>query len=319
MKQNLKIEPTLLPAFSAFECVARHASFTRAAAELGVSASALSQSVRTLEQRLGVRLLTRTTRSVSLTDEGERFYDGVRIGLDEFSAALEGVAASRGRASGTLRINMPRPAYRVLIAPHLAGFSVRHPDVKLEFALDDGFADIVAGRFDAGMRMSEAIEADMVAVRLGGPNRMITVAAPDYLARRPAPLSVDDLGRHECVSYRFASSGRTMRWMFQREGRPLEVEVDARYIVNDAEVEIDLARRGLAMVQTLESLVSDDLAQGRLCAVLSEHATPMSAIHLYFPSRAQMPQRLRVFIDYFQQANEPAVPETASRLTASVG
>lgn len=304
MKQNLKIEPALLPAFSAFECVARHASFTRAAAELGVSASALSQTLRTLEQRLGVRLLTRTTRSVSLTDEGERFYDGVRVGLDEFAAALEGLAQSQGRATGTLRINMPRPAYKVLIATHLAGFAVRHPDVKLEFALDDGLADIVAERFDAGMRMSDTIEADMVAVPIGGPNRMITVAAPDYLTQRPPPRSVEDLGRHECVRYRFASSGRTMRWIFQRDGRPLEVEVDGRYIVNDADAEIDLARRGLAMVQTLESLVADDLADGRLKAVLGEYAMPMSAIHLYFPSRAQMPQRLRVFIDYFQQANE---------------
>ncbi len=304
MKQNLKIEPALLPAFSAFECVARHASFTRAAAELGVSASALSQTLRTLEQRLGVRLLTRTTRSVSLTDEGERFYDGVRVGLDEFAAALEGLAQSQGRATGTLRINMPRPAYKVLIAPHLAGFAVRHPDVKLEFALDDGLADIVAERFDAGMRMSDTIEADMVAVPIGGPNRMITVAAPDYLTQRPPPRSVEDLGRHECVRYRFDSSGRTMRWIFQRDGRPLEVEVDGRYIVNDADAEIDLARRGLAMVQTLESLVADDLADGRLKAVLGEYAMPMSAIHLYFPSRAQMPQRLRVFIDYFQQANE---------------
>ena len=305
MKPNFKIDPALLPAFSAFECVARHASFTRAAAELGVSASALSQSVRTLEQRLGVRLLTRTTRSVSLTEEGERLYDGVRVGLDEFGAALESLAQSRGRATGTLRINMPRPAYRTLIAPHLPGFAVRHPEVQLEFALDDGLADIVADRFDAGMRMSDIIEADMVAVRIGGPNRMITVAAPDYLAQRPAPRSMDDLVRHECVRYRFASSGRTMRWIFQRDGRPLEVEVDGRYIVNDADAEVDLARRGLGLVQTLESLVADDLADGRLQAVLGEYARPMSPIHLYFPSRAQMPERLRVFIDYFQQANEP--------------
>lgn len=308
MKQNLKIEPALLPAFSAFECVARHASFTRAAAELGVSASALSQTVRTLEQRLGVRLLTRTTRSVSLTEEGERFYDGVRVGLDEFAAALEGLAVSQGRATGTLRINMPRPAYKVLIAPHLAGFAVRHPDVRLEFALDDGLADIVAERFDAGMRMSDTIEADMVAVRIGGPNQMITVAAPDYLAQRSPPRSVNDLGRHECVRYRFSSSGRTMRWLFQRDGRPLEVEVDGRYIVNDADAEVDLARRGLALVQTLRSLVANDLADGRLIEVLAEFSVPMSPIHIYFPSRAQMPERLRVFIDYFQAANETERP-----------
>ncbi|WP_374340287.1 LysR family transcriptional regulator [Methyloversatilis sp.] len=309
MKPDFKINPQLLPALAAFECVARHGSFTRAAAEAGVSASALSQSVRTLEQRLGVRLLTRTTRRVSPTDEGLRLCEGVRVGLDEFTAALESLAQSQGRATGTLRINMPRPAYRVLIAPHLAGFAVRHPDVQLELALDDGLADIVAERFDAGMRMSETIEADMVAVRMGGPNRMITVAAPDYLAQRPPPVSVDDLGRHECVRYRYASSGRTMRWIFQRDGRPLEVEVDGRFIVNDADAEIDLARRGLGMVQTLESLVAADLADGRLRPVLADCAMPMSAIHLYFPSRAQMPERLRVFIDYFQQANE----ETAVR------
>lgn len=305
MKQDLKIDAAILPALAAFECVARYCSFSRAAAELGVSASALSQSVRGLEQRLGVRLLARTTRRVALTEEGERFYDGVRVGLDELARALESLVQSQGRATGTVRINLPRPAYALLIAPHLASFAVRHPDVALEFALDDGLADIVAGRFDAGMRLSESIEADMVAVRIGGLQRMITVAAPDYLVRRPPPQTPADLPAHECVRYRYQSSGRTARWTFQRDGRALEVEVGGRFIVNDAEAEIDLARRGFGLAQTLESLVADDLASGRLVHVLEDWAMPLSAIHLYFPSRAQMPARLRVFIDHFQAANEP--------------
>lgn len=294
----------MLPALTAFECVARHASFSRAAAEMGVSASALSQSVGGLEQRLGVRLLTRTTRRVALTEEGERFYDGVRVGLEELGSALETLAQARGRATGTVRINMPRVAYGLLIAPHLAGFAVRHPDVGLEFALDDGLADIVAGRFDAGMRLGESIEADMVAVRFGHAQYMITVGAPDYLVRRPAPRTPEDLAAHECVRYRYLSSGRNARWMFQRDGRTLEVEVGGRFIVNDAEVEIDLVKRGFGLAQTLESLVTDELADGRLVRVLEDCAMPLSAFQLYFPSRAQMPARLRVFIDHFQAANE---------------
>jgi len=304
MKTDFKIDSAMLPALTAFECVARHSSFSRAAAELGVSASALSQSLRGLEQRLGVRLLTRTTRRVAMTDEGERFYDGVRVGLDELGRALESLAQSREHVSGTVRINMPRVAYQLLIAPHLAAFAVRHPDVGLEFALDDGLADIVADRFDAGMRLGESIEADMVAVRIGGEQRMITVGAPDYLVRRLPPAVPEDLAAHECVRYRYLSSGRTARWMFRRDGRTLEVDVGGRFIVNDAEAEIDLARRGFGLVQTLQSLVEDDLASGRLVQVLADCAMPLSAMHLYFPSRAQMPARLRVFIDHFQAANE---------------
>ncbi len=294
----------MLPALTAFECVARHTSFSRAAAEMGLSASALSQSVSGLEQRLGVRLLTRTTRRVALTEEGERFYDGVRVGLQELGSALEALAQARGQATGTVRINMPRVAYGLLIAPHLAGFAVRHPEVGLEFALDDGLADIVAARFDAGMRLGESIEADMVAVRIGNAQRMITVVAPDYLVRRPAPRAPEDLAAHECVRYRYLSSGRTARWMFQRDGRTLEVEVGGRFIINDFEVEIDLVKRGFGLAQTLESLVTDELADGRLVRVLEDCAMPLSAFHLYFPSRAQMPARLRVFIDHFQAANE---------------
>ena len=294
----------MLPALTAFECVARHTSFSRAAAEMGLSASALSQSVSGLEQRLGVRLLTRTTRRVALTEEGERFYDGVRVGLQEMGSALEALAQARGQATGTVRINMPRVAYGLLIAPHLAGFAVRHPEVGLEFALDDGLADIVAARFDAGMRLGESIEADMVAVRIGNAQRMITVVAPDYLVRRPAPRAPEDLAAHECVRYRYLSSGRTARWMFQRDGRTLEVEVGGRFIINDFEVEIDLVKRGFGLAQTLESLVTDELADGRLVRVLEDCAMPLSAFHLYFPSRAQMPARLRVFIDHFQAANE---------------
>jgi DNA-binding transcriptional LysR family regulator len=304
MKPDLKIDAAMLPALTAFECVARHTSFSRAAAEMGLSASALSQSVSGLEQRLGVRLLTRTTRRVALTEEGERFYDGVRVGLQELGSALEALAQARGQATGTVRINMPRVAYGLLIAPHLAGFAVRHPEVGLEFALDDGLADIVAARFDAGMRLGESIEADMVAVRIGNAQRMITVVAPDYLVRRPAPRTPEDLAAHECVRYRYQSSGRTARWMFQRDGRTLEVEVGGRFIVNDAGVEIDLVKRGFGLAQTLESLVTDELADGRLVRVLEDCAMPLSAFQLYFPSRAQMPARLRVFIDHFQAANE---------------
>ncbi|WP_186300295.1 LysR family transcriptional regulator [Denitromonas ohlonensis] len=297
---SLKLNPTLLPALVAFECVARHASFSRAAEELGVSASALSQSVRSLERRLNVRLLARTTRRVGLTEEGAAMLDGVREGLAQLGGALDTVEHSRSQPAGMVRITLPRMAFARFFLPRLAEFSARYPEVGVEFALDDHLVDLVAEGFDVGVRMGEQIAADMVALPLGRVTRLVTVAAPAYFAQRPVPDSPDALAGHECSRYRYATSGRLSRWLFQRDGQPLEVDVSGRYIINDLAAEIDLARSGQALVQTVESMVAEDLRSGRLVPVLDAYALPLGSLYLYFPSRVNMPPRLRVFIDHFK-------------------
>lgn len=305
MKPYLTIDPALLPALAAFECIARHASFSRAAAEMGLSTSALSQSMRALEQRLGVRLLARTTRRVGLTEEGSRMLDGVRRGLDTLGSAINALDDHRDRPTGRVRITLPRMAFARLFAEHIPGFAERYPEIGLEFALDDGLSDIVAAGFDAGVRFAGNIEADMIAVPIGQPERLITVATPAYLARHPAPQTLEDLAQHDCSRFRYPTSGRLSRWYFQRDGESIEVEVDGRFIVNDVDAELHLVRRDLVLAQVVESMVVDDLRDGRLRSVLDEHAPSLNRAHLYFPSRAQMPARLRVFIDHFQQANAP--------------
>lgn len=297
------IEPALLPALAAFECVARHASFSRAAAEMGLSASALSQSLRGLESRLGVRLLARTTRHVGLTEEGARLLDGVRRGLGEFGGALATLDQAREQPTGTVRITMPRVAYAQYFAPHVEAFAALYPAVGIEFSLDDKLADLVADRFDVGLRPGEQIAGDMVAIPFGRAQRLIVAAAPAYFERHPVPRQPEDLAAHDCIRYRYATSGRLARWSFRRDGRELEVEVNGRFTINDLEAELDLLRRGLGISQVLESMVLDDLREGRLRAVLDDYAWPMPVAHLYFPSRAQMPPRLRVFIDHFRSAN----------------
>lgn len=297
---SLKLDPALLPALAAFECVARHASFSRAAEEMGVSASALSQSVRSLERRLDVRLLARTTRRVGLTEEGAAMLDGVRAGLAQLGGAVDTVEHSRSQPAGTVRITLPRMAFARFFLPRLADFSARYPEVGVEFALDDHLVDLVAEGFDVGVRMGEQIAADMVALPLGPVTRLVTVAAPAYFAQRPMPDSPEALAGHECSRYRYASSGRLSRWQFQRDGQPLEVDVSGRFILNDLAAEIDLARRGLALVQTVESLVAEDLDSGRLVPVLDAYAVSLGSLYLYFPSRVHMPPRLRVFIDHFK-------------------
>lgn len=301
---SLKIDPALLPALVAFECVARHASFSRAAEEMGLSASALSQSLRALERRLGVGLLARTTRRVGLTDEGAAVLEGIRKGLTQLGGALETIEHSRSRPTGTVRVTLPRMAFARFFLPRLKDFAARYPDVGVEFALDDHMVDLVADGFDVGVRMGEQIAADMVALPLGSPERLVTVGAPAYFDRHPPPETPAALEGHECSRYRFASSGRVSRWLFQRDGHPLEVDVEGRFIINDLHAEIDLARNGLALIQTIESLVSADLREGRLMAVLEPYAVSLGAVYLYYPSGAPIPPRVRVFLDHFR-AGEP--------------
>ncbi|RYZ00724.1 MAG: LysR family transcriptional regulator, partial [Comamonadaceae bacterium] len=237
------MSPELLPAIAAFARVAHHASFTRAAAELGVSPSALSQTLRTLERRLGVRLLDRTTRRVGVTEIGERFLRDAAPALAALGAAIDGVADSRERPAGLLRLNLSRTAADLLLLPHLGDFLTLYPDITLEVTCDNTLIDLVAGGFDTGIRFGESLAQDVIAVPVGGPQRAVAFAAPSYLAGRTAPATPADLREHRCINARFPT-GTLYAWEFADNGRIFEVETSGPLISNDGDVMLAAARAG---------------------------------------------------------------------------
>lgn len=303
MKQNLKIDPAQLPALLAFERVARHGNFSKAADEMGVSPSALSQTIRNLEARTGIHLLNRTTRRVNVTEAGMRLLSGVTPGLAQIEAALIDLEDLREQPVGTLRINLPRLAYRIIIAPHLAEFMAAYPDLHVEFRLDEGLSDIVGEGFDAGIRFGECVARDMVASKIGGNRRIAVAATPEYLDRHGRPQVPEDLFAHNCLRYRFISSGRLYAWEFTRDGREFEIGLEGRLVYNDIYDMVDAARLGLGIVHITEDVIAADLASGVLERVLDDWCTPFDGFFMYYPNRAWMPRKLRVFIDWFQQAN----------------
>jgi DNA-binding transcriptional LysR family regulator len=290
----------LLPAIAAFARVAHYASFTRAAAELGVSPSALSQSVRMLERRLGVRLLERTTRRVGVTEIGRRFLDDASTGLEAITKAVASVDESRDRPAGLLRLNLPRGVADILIMPHLAAFTAQYPDVVVEFHCDNTFLDLVDGGFDAGFRLGESLARDVVAVPIGNPQRLATFAAPAYIERHGVPDTPADLLNHRCVAVRLAKDRTVLRWDFEEGGNLIEVEVNATTISNDGELLVAAARAGVGIGCHFEHLVRDELASGVLVPVLRDYWPTFGAFHLYYPSRMHVPRKLRVFIDFLR-------------------
>ena len=289
-----------LPAVAAFACVARHGSFTRAAAELGVSTSALSQAVRALEAQLGVRLLARTTRRVGLTEHGGRFLQRVAPGLQQIDAAFADLDFLRDRPAGTLRINLAAVAAEQLVCPHLPDFLARYPEVTVELYADRTLADIVEGQFDAGIRLGECLQRDMVALPLGPMQRQAIVATPAYLARRGVPATPDALTGHDCIRWR-RSDGRIQPWEFTRGGRDFQVEVDGRLVVNDTVMGLDALRRGTGLGQVFAWQVRGDIAAGRLQSVLEDWQAPFPGWFVYYPAREHMAPKLRVFIDFMRE------------------
>lgn len=288
-----------LPAVVAFARVAHHASFTRAASELEVSTSALSQTVRALEARLGVRLLNRTTRRVGLTEQGERFLEQIAPGLQQIDAAFQDLDFLRDRPAGHLRINLPRIAADQLVMPRLPAFLARYPEVQVELFIDPSLADLVAGGFDAGIRLGECLARDMIALPIGPLQRQVIVATPGYFRSHGQPRLPSELVGHECIRYR-RSSGRLMLWEFTRDGRDFEVEVDGRLIANDSEVALRMAREGLGLVQVFESQAAADLAAGTLLRVLDDWQQPFPGFHIYYPAREHLPPKLRVFVEHLR-------------------
>ena len=282
----------------AFAAVVERSSFARAAEHLGLSPSALSQTIRQLESRLGARLLNRTTRSVAPTATGDQLYTRVAPLFKALADAVAQAGAAAGQMSGTLRINTLAMAARQIIAPRLGRFHQAHPEVTLDIVADDGLSDIVAGRFDAGIRVGERLQKDMIAVRLTPDVKMIAVASPDYLARRGRPQAPVDLQSHACINWRLQTDGQPYHWEFEKNGQRLEIAASGPVVTNQSDIGIAAALQGLGIAYAFDrELVDECLAQGRLVPVLADWSITRPGLFLYFSNRQHQSAMLGAFID----------------------
>lgn len=282
---------------AALVAVARERSFTKAAAKLAVSQSALSQTICQLETRLGIRLLTRTTRSVGLTEAGERLLRTVAPRLQEIEAELASVSELGEKPSGTIRITAGDHAIRSVLWPKLERFLPRYPDIRVELAIDYGLTDIVAERYDAGVRWGEQVARDMVAVRIGPDIRFAVVGTGSYFARRPPPQTPQDLVAHSCINLRLPTYGGLYAWEFERDGREMKVRVEGQLVFNGIFQVLDAALAGFGLAYVPEDLARPHLARGRLRRVLEEWCPPWSGYHLYYPSRRQTSAAFALLVD----------------------
>lgn len=280
-----------------FAEVARQRSFTRAAAELRLSTSALSQAVKGLEARLGLRLLQRTSRSVSLTTAGEELLGTLAPALEDIGTALTNLGRKRDAAAGTVRITTVRHAFETVIRPVLPGLSATNPDLIIEVLIDYGLRDIVAERLDAGIRLGEMIEKDMIAARVGPDLRMAVTASPAYLAQRPAPQTPHDLYQHRCINYRLISSGAIYAWEFKKNGRALNVKVDGLLTFNEPELMLEAALDGLGIAYIFEEQIEAHVAAGRLVHLLKDWTPAFPGFLCYYPSRRQQTPALSALLD----------------------
>lgn len=271
----------------AFLAVARDRSFTRAAAKLGVSQSALSHTIRGLEARLGLRLLARTTRSVAPTEAGERLLRALGPRFDEIEAELAELSELRDKPAGTIRITSGEHAAEAILWPALAKLLPRYPDIKVELNIDYGLTDIVAERYDAGVRLGEQVAKDMIAVRIGPDFRMAVVGAPSYFARRPKPKNPQDLTAHDCINIRLPTYGSIYAWEFEKRRRALKVRVEGQLVFNNIALRVNAALAGLGLAYLSEDQVQEHVVEGRLVRVLGDWCPPFSGYHLYYPSRRQ--------------------------------
>jgi DNA-binding transcriptional LysR family regulator len=271
-------------------------SFTRAAAGLGLSTSALSYQIKRLEHRLNVRLLQRNSRSVATTEAGERLLQTLAPALEDIGDALDDLGRRRDSVSGTVRITATRQAYEAVIRPVLAEFGASHPQATIEMLIDYEFRDIIADRLDAGIRIGEKLEQDMIGLRVGPDLRMAVVASPSYLAARSAPKAPQDLGQHRCITYRMTADGSLIAWEFERAKRSIEVKVKGPLTVNEPELAVDAALDGLGLAYVFEDRVAPFLSDGRLVRVLSDWTPSFPGFFLYYPSRRHVPPTLAALI-----------------------
>jgi DNA-binding transcriptional LysR family regulator len=281
----------------AFIAVARERSFTRAAAKLGVSQSALSHTIRAIEERIGLRLLTRTTRSVSPTEAGERLLLTAGPRVEEIEAELEALSALRDKPAGTIRITSAEHAVDTILWPRLAELLPRYPDIKVEIVIDYGLTDIVAQRYDAGVRLGEQVAKGMIAVRIAPDMRIAVVGAPAYFARRPPPKRPQDLIGHDCINLRLPTYGGLYAWEFEKAGRELKVRVDGQLVFNRLAQLVNAALAGFGLAYVPDDMAQPHLAKGRLKRVLEDWCPPFPGYHLYYPSRRQSSPAFALLVD----------------------
>ena len=282
---------------SAFVTVAEERSFTRAAARLGTSQSALSHTIRRLETRLGVRLLARTTRSVVATQAGERLLATLRPAFDDIDAELAALTELRDKPAGTVRITCTGQAARDVLWPALEKLLPTHPDVHVEISIDSSLTDIVSERFDAGIRIWEQVAKDMIAVRVGPDLRMAAVAAPGYFARNPPPRTPQDLAGHDCINMRLRTSGGLYAWELDKDDRELKVRVEGQLVLNDVDMIVTAAEAGFGITFLPEDHFRESLKTGRLVRVLEDWCSPFPGYHLYYPSRRQMTPAFALLVE----------------------
>lgn len=300
MKQNFTVRRGALDGVEMFLAVARHRSFRRAAAELGVTPSAAGQAVRALEGRLGVALFVRTTRSVGMTEAGERFQAQAEPAYEALAAAGASASDLGGRPAGLLRLAVPRAVVPLIIRPVLASFAAAYPDIELEIAASEEFIDIASQGFDAGMRMGQFIANDMTALRLTPPFRMVAVGSPGYLAARGTPLRPEDLQSHACLRLR-RTAGGSSPWRLVSDGKPLEILVQGPLIAGDFPTLLDAAIDGVGLAQVPEPVAVAPVKAGVLHQVLAAFAPETPGVFLYYPDRRQVPPKLRAFIEHVKE------------------
>ncbi|WP_347291695.1 LysR family transcriptional regulator [Kluyvera georgiana] len=280
-----------------FMVVARERSFTRAAAQLGVSQSALSHAMRNLESRLDVRLLTRTTRSVAPTEAGERLYQSLSPHLQEIEQEITALRDSRERPAGNIRLTAAEHSMNTVLWPRLKTFMQQYPDINIEVIVDNGLTDIVGERFDAGVRLVEQVARDMIAVRIGPDMRMAVVGSPDYFARHGIPQTPHDLQHHRCINMRLPTRGGLYAWEFEQNGEPLRVRVEGQLTLNSLPQRLEAAEAGLGLAYVPEDTIVDGVAAGRLQHVLADWCAPFAGYSLYYPSRRQHTTAFALLVD----------------------
>lgn len=290
---------TNLSQLTVLATVAQCASFRGAARELGIAPSAVSHAVSSLEARLGVRLLARSTRSVAPTEEGVRLLERLRPALSEIDLALETAVEARDRPAGNLRLTVPRTAAHLTLTPRLGAFAAAYPEIVLEIVIEDRFTDVVEGGFDAGVRLGESLQRDMIAVRIGPDLRGAVVAAPSYFATMPKPRHPRELAGHRCIRFRF-SSGILYRWEFEKDGEEIEIPAQGPLILDEDHLIAQAAIDGAGLAFVFEPYVHAPLADGRLIRVLEDWCPSFEGFFVYYPSRRQMRPALRAFVDFFK-------------------
>ena len=296
---------------AAFLAIAREGSFTRAAARLGVSPSALSQTVRNLEARLGLRLLTRTTRRIAPTEAGERIIQAVGPKLDEVDAELAALTSLRDKPSGTVRLSAGEHATDLILWPAVQTLLPQYPDVTIEIIIDNGLTDIVAERLDAGVRLGEQVAKDMVAVRIGPDLRMAVVGTPEYFKAVKRPRTPQDLTEHSCINLRLPTAGGLYAWEFEKGGREVRVRVEGQLVFNTATMAVKAALAGAGLAFVPEDRVRETIDEGRLIRVLSDWCPPFSGFHLYYPSRRQPTPAFALVVDQLRYRGATRTPSNS--------